>query len=285
MIELTPFAGLLRAAGNIYWLLALAGIATALWRGRTWQRKLGWAALVLALFVAPLVPDIYRGLDYRIRYAKAKALFDERCKTAGEKVYRAVENVEGVLLLNLRAGDIVGNRANPLWDDAALPNESGGDQYIRNFLYWEHNVTNTTRGILNEQPMGASAGSRGYRFADVLQLDGSVIRYRLKQPGNSALVREPVKGQVARYAVGFVNQVKPEDRAQWVAGTTISIVDTQTNEVVARRESYSFEPGLGDTSGARSPWGFAETCPSWKGWDSARTRFFVDQVLKPTQEE
>ena len=204
-----------------------------------------------------------------------------------------MEGVEGVLLLNIRQYDRLGIADNPLWPDAALPHEAGGDDYIRYFLYDEYDgspqgrrMSPGQRGFLAVGVSGSrKAVSRGYHFVDVRQTDGSALRYRLKDPNNSDLVSEPVKGNPARYAVGFVNQVNPEDRAHWVAGTTISVTDTQTNEVLATRESYSFERGLGSKAGERQPWNFAVTCPAFRGWDGARTRFFVDQILKPKQGE
>jgi len=39
--------------------------------------------------------------EFQARYDKAKAIFDERCKTAGEKIYHTVEDIEGITLLNV----------------------------------------------------------------------------------------------------------------------------------------------------------------------------------------
>lgn len=291
MLKMSGFDVLFAAAGNLYLLLALAGICAALWFGKTWTRKLIYAALVLALFIAPIVPSIYRTVEYRSKLAKAQALFEERCKTAGEKIYRTVDNVEGVLLLNVRGTDMSRDRANPLWSDAALPDEFGGEGYIRTFLLWEHlqsgqserGANRASRSYLNPTPTSLP----GYRFVDVKQADGSVLRYRLKAPGNRdsvELVIEPVAGASARYAIGFANQIKHEDRAHWVAGTTITVTDTQTNEVIATRESYSFESGFGSEVGGRQPWGFARVCPE-SGSGNSPTRFFVDQILKPNKGE
>lgn len=287
MLKLAGFDGLFAVAGDLYLLLMLAGVLIALWKGKTWPRKLIYAIVVVALFLAPIAPDIYRGFEYRNRLAKAKALFDERCKTAGEKIYKTVEGVEGVLLLSIRSSETAANRANPNWPDAALPNEAGGDEYIRNFLYWEHNGSPAgSRGYLNSNRNGAK--SNGYNFVEVKSVDGSFARYQLANPNNPSsteLKRTPIPKPTARYAVDFVNQVEAEDRKQWVAGTTITVTDTKTDDLVAQRQSYSFEPGLGNIAGFRAPWGFAITCPPFRGWDSARTRYFVDQILKPKQGE
>lgn len=286
MLKMTGFDVLFNAIGHFYWLLAIAGVFLALWKGKTRAQKLIYVVLALVLFIGPLAPNIYRTIEYRSKLSKAQTLFDERCKTAGEKIYRTVENVEGVLLLNIRQSDRPGTADNPLWPDAALPNEATGDQYIRHFLYWEHDSGGGRRGFLNSDPKNAI--SRGYGFVDVPQANGIVLRYRLKSPGNrdkNDLLSEPVIGEGTRYAVDFVNQINFEDRLNWVAGTTITVTDTESKEVIATRESYSFEAGLGSKAGARQPWKFAVTCPSFSGWDGGRTRFFVDQILKPKQGE
>jgi len=284
---------LLSIAGWGYLLLAVIAIGLAVWLPKQRKDKLIAGLIALGLFsILPIqvakqfMQEKQAQVEASARLRQAQALFEERCETAGEKIYKTVENVEGVLLMNTRQSDRPGIQDNPLWPDAALPHEATGDEYIRMFLYWEHDSGGGARGFLNPDPVKAI--SRGYQFVDVKQADGTVLRYRLKEPGNrdkTDLVTEFVKGKASRYAVDFVNQVNPEDRAHWIAGTTITLTDTQASEVIATRESYSFEVGLGSKAGARQPWAFAITCPSFSGWDGARTRFFVDQVLKPKQGE
>ena len=101
MLKLTGFDTLFAVAGNLYLLLALAGVCLALWKGKTWLRKGIYAVLVLAAFIAPIAPEVYRQIEYRTRLTTAKSMFEERCKTAGEKIYKTVENVEGTTGANL----------------------------------------------------------------------------------------------------------------------------------------------------------------------------------------
>jgi hypothetical protein len=281
---------LVQAAAIGYVLFALLAIGLALWLPKNWAGKVVAVIAAVLLVTLPLVKpsqELHRQAvlaeAYREQFAKVQALFNERCKTAGEKVFQTVDGVESVLLLNIRSS---GRRDDPLWPDAALPHEATDEDYVRMFLYWEHDSGGGARGFLNSY--AAKARSRGYQFVDVKNADGSVVRYRLKKRDDgdkTELVTEAVSGQASRYAVGFVNRIDPEDRLYWVAGTTINVIDAKTNQLMATRESYSFEPGLGSKAGARAPWGFAVTCPSFSGWDGARTRFFVDQVLRPKQEE
>lgn len=289
----------LSAIGWSYVALVSIALALALWLPKGKRGKAIAGAIVLG--VASILPlkvaketarQQVQVDEFRQRYAKAKALFDERCKTAGEKIYRRVENVDGVLLMNIRQSDRPGISDNPYWADAGLPQESAGDQYIRSFLYREYDgsaagsvLSAGERGFLNAGVTGMRIMSRGYRYADVRKPNGEILRYRLQSHETPALVIEKLEGQPARYGIDFVNQVNPADRIHWVAGTTITLIDTRTNEVLATRESYSFEPGLGDTTGGRQPWRFAVTCPTASRYlpSAYLTRFFADQILKPSQ--
>ena len=229
------------------------------------------------MFVLPALIRVYSVLDYKIRYSQAKAVFDERCKTAGPRIYRAVENVDGITLKAVRADDVVDNRRNPNWPGAGTPDEFGGDDYIRTFLYWEqHEDRRNARGYVNWTPSPLP----GYSFVDVVQAPGHFRRYRLAQPLSHALQIENLEGSPSRYLVTVDQPVRPEDRRYWIAETTVTVQDTESGEVLATQKWHSFEPGLGSEQGARAPWGFAITCPR-SGSGNSPTRFFIDQIVKP----
>ena len=72
-----------------------------------------------------------RSAEARTRYETAKAIFDERCKQAGEKIYRTTSGVEGITLLNIypRKPNIEGSYnpdRDPMWADATLIEAWGG---------------------------------------------------------------------------------------------------------------------------------------------------------------
>ncbi len=285
MLELGIGADIVRGIGVVIWVVFAGLMYLAIRKPKTKWRKIGWAAVVLLVFFGPMLPGAYRQYEHKQRYEKAKALFDERCKTAGGKIYRTADAVEGVLLLNVRPLGIAAQRANPNWPDAGLPDEAGGDDYIRTFISWEHQQFPPRRGYLNSQPTNRSGylTFSGYSFVDVKE-DGGIYRYAFKKPPENELLKYPLKSRPARYAVSFRNMTDEVDRSMWVAGTTITITDTDTNEVMAEHTWYSFEPGQGSTAGARAPWGFARTCPELSGWRGGATRMFADQVLKPRKE-
>ena len=226
------------------------------------------AAVILILFVwiipkqfGPSKEEIQAQEEWDRKYKEAEAVFNEQCKTAGEKIYRTVDNVEGIMLLKVIPEDNVSRDTqtrDPMWAGAAL-NAGTGEGFISHFL----------------NPMN----KKGYAYVDVLQPDQSVIRYTgesspFTQSGNP---RKP-----ARYAVTFENNVDPKLRRHWVAGATIRIIDRQTDEVIAEKITYAFEKGLGGTGGARMPWAFAVSCENKEIFPSKLSNFVFD-VLKPYQ--
>ena len=229
------------------------------------------ATAILMLFVwmipkqfGPSKEEIQAQEEWDRKYKEAEAVFNEQCKTAGEKIYRTVDNVEGIMLLKVVPESTVSADAktrDPMWDNAALQ-ENEGIRFIGKFL-------------------GLYGGS-SYNYVDVLQPNQSdIIRYTghhspLKQSLNP---RHP-----ARYAVTFENNVDPKLRRHWVAGATIRIIDRQTDEIIAEKTTYAFEKGLGGTGGARMPWAFAISCENKEIFPS-KLPTFVTSVLKPYQLE
>lgn len=286
MLELGIGADIFRATAWALRVLFVALIVLALWRGRTWKLKIFYVTVTVLAFASPMFPEIARKKKHEQQYEKARAVFDERCKTAGEQIYKSVDEVEEILLLDLRANDRTKSEANPNWPDAGLPNEYSGDAYIANFLAWEHHEDKRNpRGYLNQTPSDLP----GYRYVDAKDAKGVMWRYTLTKPGDPGyprLAKVELKSSPARYAVSFTNLINPSDRQHWVAGTTVLVTDMQTSEVLARATWYSFEPGLGSTAGGRQPWRFARSCPELRGGqEQAPIRFFVDRVLKPKKGE
>ena len=229
------------------------------------------AAAILILFVwmipkqfGPSKEEIQAQEEWDRKYKEAEAVFNEQCKTAGEKIYRTVDNVEGIMLLKVPPKSTVSvdtQNRDPMWDNAALQ-ENEGIEFIGKFL-----------GLY-----GGNGGSY-YNYVDVLQPNQSdIIRYKghhspLKQSLNP---RHP-----ARYAVTFENNVDPKLRRHWVAGATIRVIDRKTNEIIAEKTIYAFEKGLGGTGGARMPWAFAVRCANQEFSDRYPIISFLTKVVKP----
>lgn len=291
MTELGMGADLLRLVGGVFWLVVFGALLAAYFLPKTRKNRAIALSTVLVLFAA--FPgrwawnDFQVQRDYRARLADATARFNERCKTAGEKIYKTVEGVEGVMLLKLRptnynaydqkAVDPYGHDYD--WEDT--------DSYIGSFLRWRDAKGVLIEKIPDEKP--------GYRYAEAVDpKDG--IRYRYtaymgirpehvgKTKSESFLLkREPSSGPQPRYGITYDDITTQEERALWIAGSSLRVIDTETKEVIAERIGYMVDFGLGNKAGGRQPWTHAK---SREGWScpqhvvNAQTRKFVEKVLK-----
>lgn len=245
-----------------------------------------------------------------------KAYYEEKCRTiAGEKIYRTVPDVEGILLMKIRPYRSETQMKDPLWPGAAFALEYYGDTYISTFLDYEYAagnidgkpdpITPSNRGYTS--PEKRPGGRPGYRFVDVIDAqDGQ--RYRVKSIKNivgkkdisaynvqielkanpdydlniyrnelkKTLVTEPPP----RYGVTYEDHVIPEERAMGVASSTVKVIDLKTNEVLGEMSRYAYRPrGLHLTD-----WLTSTRCPNYVVGVSSATRKFVDQVLIPKGE-
>ncbi|WP_278582861.1 hypothetical protein [Eikenella corrodens] len=209
--------------------------------------------------------------EWRKRYDPAKARFDQLCQNAGEKIYRTADNVDGILLLKVRGDDekYQDNSYNPrkdqMWEDAAVESEFDREAYIEEFFLW------------------ATSGLPRYAYIDVIQKDGSIIRYSTRREDrNWVMDQQPNPHPRARYAVTYENDISWENRKHWIAGTTIKIIDTKTNELMAEKTMYAFVPELGYSKFEQNPnpWGRGMRCPDENSYEQ-KTVIFVSKVLIP----
>lgn len=283
------------AHGLIAWFylgLGALAVGVAFWLGTGWKHKLVYCGLVFAAFAYLPYREISKGYTLKTRYDEARTIFIERCKTAGNKIDRTVEDVEGIMLLKVRNRINSLNDADPMYPGAALYMERKGKDYIMSFLEYERPDPDYPRR--RAQLIDVPTELPGYKYVDVISPeDGHRYRYtaELAPELKSArgyvyrLSKQPAVGKLPRYAVTFVDDIDPHLRKHWIAGTTIKVIDTDTDEVIAEQVRYLFDSGLGGTGGFRSPWGWAahygSGCPQAQGSLGTQTRFFVDTVLKP----
>ena len=269
-----------------------------------WRRRLQSAAClaVTALFMIPIGKDYMERQAYirkqqakrdefQARYNKAKAIFDERCKTAGEKIYHTAEGVEGITLLNVPQKYTHALIEDPMWEGAALPHSGGGDNYIRSFLNWEiyqkdEKIKRALHPRPSMRPGSYDAVYPGYQYVDVRQNDNTYLRYRYPADEDREDYRKMITEQLnehpARYAVEFKPIIDPADRQYWVAGLTINVYDTKENILMASKTWYSMESGQGN-SNQRVPWVSADICPEFELDQRDLIVFFVRQAVKPKQ--
>ena len=277
--------------GGLLGIALVTIIAMAIGFKFTARKNRLWVGLLIAVAVpysciSPLVHELKRDqqkaaekeAEWRKRYEPAKARFDQLCQNAGEKIYRTADNVDGILLLKVRGDDekYQSNRYNPrkdqMWEDAAVESDWFRNGYIDGFLPY------TMRNFQS---------SSGYTYVDVLQKDNSIIRYSgdwqitLNHPFHT----EPNPKFPARYAVTYENDISWENRKHWIAGTTIKIIDTKTNELMAEKTMYAFVPELGYFKYEQNPnpWGRGQRCPSENSYEQ-RTATFILKVLFPSSQ-
>ena len=300
MLELGIGADLVRGVGWTARILFFALLGLALWHGRTWRRKVAYAGLVVAVFLGPLLPGVYQTWKYKQHYAKAKGLFDERCKTAGEKINRTIPNVGGVVWLKWRPDGL--NKGQFTMDDPY-----GKDCSMEGCIY--QLLRGNSARSKNEQTKAPPVN--GYKFVETIDpRDG--IRYRytgtlqniknvskerfsqhVKMTGSGVeydgsfleLHREMIDDFSASYGIAWDDVSTPEDREYWIAGGAIYLKDLKTNEIIAEHRGYLIDTGQGNTAGFRDPWGWAKhyapQCPQ----RHEGTLDFAVKILQPIERE
>ncbi|MBX3670300.1 MAG: hypothetical protein KF778_18015 [Rhodocyclaceae bacterium] len=263
-----------------------------------WVCGIAVAVAVLYFPVKIVVETKLRQMQRDARVDEAFRRYEEHCKTAGIKITRTVENVEGLVLMKVRPKNINYGDRYAMDDPYGL--DSGGDGYIQDFL-----LGRDPAGYLNVKNIVRS----GYRFVDVVdETDGKRYRYtgRAEEPAKKdpryskgyyrfVLEKSLAVPPYPRYGVTYDDISTREDRDYWIAGSSLKVIDLETSEVIAERVGYMVDPGQGNISGGRSPWLIAldYACPNFFKFGKAspgehaiaveQTRNFVEKVLFPKQ--
>ena len=236
-------------------------------------------------------------------YLESKAIFAERCKSAGEKIYQTVANVEGITLLNVPEDSPQSSYNDPMWENAALPWSGTEEEYIKKFLFWEIRYDNNSMIDLQTVDPRPSAREtqirlwghptnmsehekayRGYRYADAQQKDKHFLRYRFPddkdRKDKETLLVQAIE-RPSRYALEYKPIVDPEDRKHWIAGLTVNIYDLQTNTLMATKTWYALNPSQGHAYQTWE-WSRLENCPAGEA-DITYIRYFLNRVIQPKQ--
>ena len=234
---------------------------------------------------------------------KAEAMFQERCKTAGEKIHRTVDNVEGVFLMKLRP------EKDNFSDQFVLDDPYGRDLSLASLVKGQYRSTHSGTAYPGSPPR------LGYTYVEAIDpQDGKRYRYtgRIEEPWQYdknylkgyqrfVLDKTPATGPQPRYGVTYDDLSTREEREHWIAGSSLKVIDLQTNEVIAERIGYMMDPGQGSrgTGSGRSPWLMAadHACPSFQrnpnlplppGQGASaqlyQTLDFVEKVLRPKKD-
>ena len=294
-----------------YWG-AMFFILIVIWLVILWRIKSGhrwWigglaTVLVVSSFSLPIFKSIQKDKQKVVvkneKYLAAKAVFDERCKDAGYKIYKTVEDVEGVTLLNVWPR--TKHTEDQMWEFAGLPNAFGGDTYIQSFLLWrewdyeadEYNVSG--QGSASNKriiPYKAEEIKRykminSYQYVDVWHVadwqNQGYQRYQFKDLYDLDEITITVIKKPSRYTVEFENPIIPADRKIWMATTKAFVKDQQTGELLGEATWHSLHGGQGikkySTTGI---WDRARVCPVNANSQDGPIQDFTLKVLKPKQ--
>jgi len=250
-----------------------------------------------ALFVLPVMSYMEQR-EYLAKYEPAKAIFDKLCKEQSAPIIkRTVEDVEGVLLLKVRPTSLPNRHqklADQLWADAALPKEADGDEYIQQFLADRGLVERSAPGLAPVWRIVHEIGgsySRGFRYVDVPNAGGTRTRITgivddavsKNDIGRIRLQRSPTSAPAPQFAIDYENNVEPQLRKHWIAGTIVKVIDTKTGEVIAQQSYWNWDEGFGNTS-QRSPWTTNRSrCPQPAVGFGSQIQEFVKEVIQTKQ--
>jgi hypothetical protein len=287
-IDLTPFGAVLKGIGIIYWLFVLAALGLALWKIKGRIPKLLACTVIVIVTVLPValhvITDQQQQNEAKARLDKATAQFEMRCKSAGEKINRSVENVDGIVWMKWR--DTKTNDS----DQYGLDDPYGKDCRAKGCI---EKLLRATQG-LKLDPQKKRSIYFGYRYVESTDpSDGQWYRYTLRVADPyPKLEQVRINTPTARYGITWDDISTKDDRQQWIAGGSLKVVDLQSNEVIAERIGYMMDRGHGNTAGFRSPWLFAreDTCPpsvdqAGKFTRTGFTERFAFKVLNPKQGE
>jgi hypothetical protein len=301
-LDLTPFGPLLKALGPLYWLAAALCIALALWWLKPRWLKFGAAVVIAVAFAAPVLRhEQERQAQFdaaKVKLSAATAHFEMRCKSAGERITRTVENVDGIVWMKWRDKYDI----NDDYDQFRLSDPYGRDCNAEKCI---EQLLRATRGFEFDTRNEQVHAKTGFRYAESIdphtQQKTRYSRQIYRQKDRDAtfaawatateLVPVPVPQFSARYGVTWDDISTREDRQYWIAGGSIKIVDLQTNEVIAERIGYMMDQGQGSTAGFTVPWQMARrtACPAFPGGQIRHpiedSTLFILKVLKPTEEK
>ncbi len=306
MNTLYNLGGSLGYVGFLAWTLLIGALFFSLTLLKTPRRRLVAVVIIVGLFAAvPLrkASEVKQQVDrYRAYYDASAAMYQERCRTqAGYKIHKVVEDVDGILLkVRHRVAEY-----DPMAPGAAFALEAYDDSYISSFLSYRYPSSGVSDGSYFANTDKMADAIPGFRYVDVIdEKDGQ--RYRVtgsqKVTGKKDTTAFNVKREMAanpnydlnvynwvldralvtdpapRYAVTFEDHVIPEERQNGIASSTVKVIDTQTNDVLAEMWRYTWMPGVA-SAGNPSPWLTADKCPGFGHGGSHSTRQFVDHVL------
>ena len=200
---------------------------------------------------------------YQRQFTQDAAYVQELCAKRGEeKIFRTVENVEGVFQMKPRT---------PITDDMWRDRQGMPDP-------WGKAMGDSDKPSIAVGPRAAEERRNGYWFLEqrIQGAEGPSYGRRV-----SSSVFEPnlkVKNLRSRYGYLTEDLGTPEMRSRWIAGGRISVIDLKSGEVIATTTGFFRAVGpryLLSWSGSR---GGTHFCPNDDSLDT-----FLRRVLRPVE--
>jgi hypothetical protein len=287
-IKLSIFSDALRLLGIFFLLLILGVLYLAVKLPKTWKGKTASALIIVGWFIAFPGRQAWEAKQEedaaRARFEKSRAAYQERCQTrAGEKIYKTVPGVEGLLLKALPRLSGHKERSDPMWPGGAFALEGRGDDYIRSFL----RIPPPYRWVDVVDEKDGKRYRYTWNFKQVTRVssimvggDGKTKRTYMTH----VLERTPAPEPAPRYAVTYEDHVIPEDRALGIASSTVTVLDRESGEVLGEMVRYAWYRENPATAEPQL-WARAYRCPGYSSKSDRATRTFVEQILIPVQEK
>ena len=257
--------------GALSWLIGLIVCARM---ARAQRAGKAIALVAIVFFGAPFA--VYFALyfkDWREdrQFQADVAYVQQLCaQYGGDKIYRTVDNVEGVFQITPRPP-----MTEAMWQDQYGMPDPWGKAQLDSDATLKDAGPSIPIGVSKFQPE-----SRGYWFLEQHTAIGeSELPYLRRVPYRSTGVY--VAKLKSRYGYQTEDLSTPELRKRWIAGGRIKIIDLQTNEVLAERTGYFRAIGnraKTHWSGA-SAYGTTRMCPK----DSSLGAFLKSVLIPPIE--
>jgi hypothetical protein len=165
-MELTWIPASLRVFAWLLIALALYALYAALTKPKTLTGKAIWSLVVVAASALVLFGPRLAGLTQRGKAEAALAHFEMRCKSAGEKITRTVENVDGVVWMKWR------DKSANFSDQYSLSDPFGHDCGAQTCI---EQLLRATKG-LELDPENKQHARSGYRYVESVDPGTSELR-------------------------------------------------------------------------------------------------------------
>ena len=110
------------------------------------------------------------------------------------------------------------------------------------------------RGVLSLEAGDKSIN--GFSWVDVeVSGEGGNRRFSLSGRKDNPVRDAKSPAKDARYKLAVEYDSNPSIRDHWIAGVSFEVIDTTDGSSVATFRRYVMDPGQGDSTNGRSPWG------------------------------